>query len=134
MESLLLLVRVILSHKGPIINYGEGGYTMGKSRVRNFLHPTSRQGKNFRAPPPFLRVKTFCAPPPPSIWLKLFVPTFSMGNTFYASPFRRGKTSHAFFSSCVAPLSVISDQSNCVLEHQSSNFFHGAKIILRPLT
>ena len=33
--------------KQLIINYGEGGYKMGKSRVRNFLRP----------PPPRVRVK-----------------------------------------------------------------------------
>ena len=42
-------------YKGLVINYGEGGggLQMGKSLVRNFLHPPSRQGKTFRTPPPF---------------------------------------------------------------------------------
>ena len=40
-------------NKGLIINYGEGGYKMGKSRVQNFLRP----------PPPQDRVKLFVPPP-----------------------------------------------------------------------
>ena len=49
---------------------GRGGYKMGKSWVRNFLHPA----------PPKDRVKPFASPlfksgnfsrPPPAIWLKL---------------------------------------------------------------
>ena len=56
----------------PLIS-GRGGYKMRKSRVRNFLRPpppTSRQGKTFRAPPPFKEWKLF-VPPPPTIWLML---------------------------------------------------------------
>ena len=81
-----------------------GGYKMGKSRIRNFLCPPPRQGKTFRAPP-FKEWKLFVTPynmaktssyhvkttpelfvPPPSAWLKLFLPP---------PPFRRGKTSSA---------------------------------------
>ena len=49
--------------KGLVINYGEGGggYKMGKSRVRNFLRPPSRQGKTFCAPP-FKEWKLFVTP------------------------------------------------------------------------
>ena len=36
--------------KGLVINYGEGGYKMGNSRARNFVHPSSRQGKTLRDP------------------------------------------------------------------------------------
>ena len=57
--------------KGLVINYGEGGLQNEKTQVRNFLRPPppSRQGKTFRAP--LLRVETFHAPPPLTIWLKL---------------------------------------------------------------
>ena len=49
-------------YKGLVINYGErGGYKMGKSRVRNFLCPPSKQGKTFRAPP-FKEWKLFAPP------------------------------------------------------------------------
>ena len=30
--------------KGLVINYGEGGYKMGKSRVQNFLRPHLKTG------------------------------------------------------------------------------------------
>ena len=103
---------------------GRGGYKMGKSRVRNFLRPPSRQGKTFR-PPPLLKSGNFSCPPAYNkaktssyhvkTTPKLFVPPpFSMAKTFSAPPFRRGKTSRAPPppSRFVAPpLPVISDQS-----------------------
>ena len=49
-------------NEGLVINYGRGGYKMGKLRVRNFLHP----------PPPQDRVKLFAPPPPPFKEWKLF--------------------------------------------------------------
>ena len=72
---------------GHYLRGGGGGYKMGKSRVRNFLRPPSRQGKtfcaphlksgNFCVPPSICRLKlqathknnpkTFCAPPHPEI-------------------------------------------------------------------
>ena len=104
---------------GPILGtghqLGEGaGYKMGKSRVRNFLRPPTRQGKTFLAPPPILKSGNFSRPPnnmaktssyrvkttpklfvpPPSAWLKLFPPP---------PPFRRGKTSRDPPSRLVAP-------------------------------
>ena len=52
---------------GPVISYkgGGGGYKMGKLRVRNFLHPPSRQGTIFHAPPPlnYKSWKLFIPPP-----------------------------------------------------------------------
>ena len=79
----------------------EGGYNMGKSRVRNFLHPPLLKSGNLLRlsppPPPFNMAKTssyhvkttskLCVhlPPPPrnSAWLTPPPPFF-----------RRGKTSH----------------------------------------
>ena len=52
-----------------VINYGEGGYKMGKSRVQNFLRPPPPQDRIKLFAPPFQRVETFRAPP--TIWLKL---------------------------------------------------------------
>ena len=48
-----------LCGKGLVINYGEGGYKMGKLRFRNLL-PPSRQGKTFC--PPQERVTLFAPP------------------------------------------------------------------------
>ena len=45
--------------KGLVINYGEGGYKMGKLRFRNF---------KLYAPPP----------PPQSLWLKLQAPVLKL--------------------------------------------------------
>ena len=56
--------------KGLVINYGEGGYKMGKLRVRNFCAPP---------PHPQDRVKVF-APPPFKGW-ELFAPPFSLAKT-----------------------------------------------------
>ena len=40
--------------KGLVINYGEGGATKWQNRgSETFCAPPSRQGKTFRAPPPF---------------------------------------------------------------------------------
>ena len=77
-----------MAPKGLVINYGEGGggYKMGKSRVRNFLRPPSRQGKTFRAPllksgnvlrPPSRQGKTFRTPPFKE-W-KLYAPPLQYG-------------------------------------------------------
>ena len=80
-----------------VISYGEGGYKIGKSRVRNLLCPPHHDkvklfappllkspppiqyGENFKLPHKNYP-KTCCAPP--SAWLP-------------PPPFHRGKTSHA---------------------------------------
>ena len=64
---------VNIVHRGLVINYGEGGYKMGKSRFKNVLRP----------PPPQDRVKLFAPPLFLKEW-KLFVPpptTFNMAIT-----------------------------------------------------
>ena len=50
--------------KGLVINYGEGGwgYKMGKSRVRNCLHPPPQDRVKLFAPPPFKDWKLFAPP------------------------------------------------------------------------
>ena len=81
--------------KGLVVNYGEGGYKMGKSQVWNFLRP----------PPPSWHCKTFRDPPPLLLKSGNFLgPPFSMAKP-PPPPFRRAKTLHA------SPLPVISDQS-----------------------
>ena len=104
-ECIIIVAYKVLpltSTKGLVINYGEGGYKMGKSRVQNFLRPPQDRVKLVTAPRPlfFLIVETFCTPPPfnmaktssycikitpkhfvpppPPAWLKLFPsPTIS---------------------------------------------------------
>ena len=67
-----------------------GGYKMGKSRVRNFLHPPSQQDKTFRAP--FLKSGNLLRPP----FLKsgnLLRPPFLKSGNFLRPPFNMAKTS-----------------------------------------
>ena len=88
---------------------GRGGYKMGESQVRNFLHPPFFV-------PPLLKCVNFKLPY--KNYLKTFcVPYFSMAKTFSAPPpFLRGKTLHApppsrFAAPPPSPLPVIGDQS-----------------------
>ena len=77
-----------ISDRGPVINYGEGGYKMGKLWVQNFMGPPSRLFV-----PPLLKSGNFLYPPfnTSSIYHvkttpKLVVPSFSMAKTFSAPP------------------------------------------------
>ena len=98
---------------------------MGKSQVRNFLRPPSRQSKTFCDPPPpvlksgnfthppynMAKTSSYCVnlpqnflcPPPPSEWLNLFPPPLFIGVKLHVSPLP--------FCSPPPPLSVISDLS-----------------------
>ena len=94
---------------GLVINYGEGGYKMGKSWARKLLRPPPPQDRlKLFAPPTLLKAGNFLCPPPPftiantssarvKTTSKFLVPYFSMAKTFSATPlfFCRGKTSLA---------------------------------------
>ena len=62
---------------------GRGAYKMGKSQVRNFLRPPSRQGKTF--PAPLLKGGNFLRPPQ-SLWLTLQAPILKLSQSFLCPP------------------------------------------------
>ena len=120
-QSNLLQYNVITIRDWSLIT-GKGGYKMGKSQVRNLLHPPSRQGKTFCDPlfksgnvlrPPFNMAKTS------SYHTKLHklpqnvvCPPFSMAKHFSTTPPFIGVKLHIPpFRFCSPPLPVISDQS-----------------------
>ena len=69
--KIMHFVIVAILTKGLVINYGEGGYKMGRLGVGNLLRPPSRQGKTFWVPSTFQEWK-LCVPP--SAWPKHFPP------------------------------------------------------------
>ena len=93
-----------------VINYGEGGYKMGKLRVRSILCTPSQDRGKLLCPPPFNMAKTssYHVKTIPNI---VCPPPFSTAKTFSAPPLPRGKTSHAPLPFCSPSLPVISDQA-----------------------
>ena len=88
----------MLSVKGLVINYGEGGYRTGKSRVQNFLRPP---------PTPQDRIQLVVPPPPPPQLLK-------NGNSLYHI-----KTT---------PKLVVSPPSFSMTKNNSAPLFVGVKL------
>ena len=82
--------------KGLVINYGEGGATKWENRgPETFCAHPSRQGKTFRAPPPFKEWKLYALPynmAKTSSYRvkttpKLFVPPLQNSSNFFRPPF-----------------------------------------------
>ena len=113
---------------------GRGGLQNGKkSRVRNFLHPPTQDGKSFRAPP-FKEWKLHA--PPLQYGSNFKLPRKNYPKTFCAPPFRMAKTfppppvgvklhvpPPLPFCSPPPPLPVINDQSlRCELQGRCPSY------------
>ena len=91
--------------KGPVINYGRETTKWENHRSKTFCFPSSREGK------------TFCPPPPPSVWLKLQDPVLKLPQNLVCPLISTDKTCSApppfgrVKSSLAPPIPILSDHS-----------------------